>query len=193
MNPSSDTMIILLHEIYGLNDHINYYKEILMSEGYDVLTPNLLNREPFSYAEEQEAYMYFRNAIGMEDAVLQLKSIIEPYRSQYQRVFIIGFSVGATIAWLCSRLRVDGVIGFYGSRIRDYTDMIPSSNTLLIFASNEISFDVTRLQKRLRTLPQTQVHVVEGEHGFMNPFHSNYLEHETMKCTEMMLRFLRSH
>ncbi|OPA73743.1 hypothetical protein BVG16_27025 [Paenibacillus selenitireducens] len=193
MNPSSDTLIVLLHEIYGLNDHINYYKGILLSEGYDVLTPNMLNREPFAYAEDQEAFMYFRNTIGMEDAALQIESSIEPYRSRYHRIFMIGFSVGATIAWLSSGLRVDGMIGFYGSRIRDYTNITPSCDTLLVFASHETSFDVTALQHILNTHPKTQVHVVEGEHGFMNPFHANYREEEAKRCTEMMLRFLRSH
>lgn len=60
------------------------------------------------------------------------------YQKGYSHIRIIGFSIGATIAWFCSNnSSVHKVVGFYGSRIRQYTDVVPNAETILIFGEQE--------------------------------------------------------
>ena len=40
----SDTVIIVIHEIYGLNQHMQGYCELLSNQGFDVICPDLLER-----------------------------------------------------------------------------------------------------------------------------------------------------
>ena len=123
--PKSKTLVILIPEIYGVNEHMKSIEDILQKEGFDVICPNLLNREAFLYSEEAEAYNYFINQIGFENSCNKIKKLVQYYRNQYQSIFLLGFSVGATTAWLSSQLAVEGIVGFYGSRIRDFTDLQP--------------------------------------------------------------------
>jgi len=48
----------------------------------------------------------------------RVKEIISQNKKNYKRIYVLGYSVGATIAWLCSGddILVNGVIAFYGSR-----------------------------------------------------------------------------
>ena len=49
--------VILLHEIYGINDHIRSKCDELSAEGYDVFCPSLLSEDRvYTYEQEEEAY-----------------------------------------------------------------------------------------------------------------------------------------
>ncbi|WP_337955898.1 dienelactone hydrolase family protein [Bacillus weihaiensis] len=121
------SVVIIIHEIYGVNDHIAIFSKRLTSQGFEVICPNLLDFElPFDYEQEEEAYHHFMNNIGFDHSVQRISSLVEGVSRKYERVFLIGFSVGATIAWLCSKDQsIDGIICFYGSRIREYVDIVP--------------------------------------------------------------------
>ena len=99
----SDTVIIVLHKIYGINQHIVNVCKKLSKYKYAVIAPNLLNgRGPFSYEQETVAYNYFMNSIGIESVFNQVKEVLHIVRANYKKVYVLGYSVGATLAWLCS-------------------------------------------------------------------------------------------
>lgn len=173
----SDCALIVLHEIYGINDHIlsvcKYYRE----RGFNVICPNLLNLDyAFTYEESEKAYEYFMKNIGFELAVKKVTEAIVQVKQKYKHVILVGFSIGATIAWLCSEKepKCEAVIGYYGSRIRSYTNVVPKCRTLLIFAAEEKSFDVLELEGSLREKTNADVYVFPGKHGFTDPFSKRY-------------------
>ena len=91
-------------------------------------------------------------------------------------VILIGYSVGATLAWRLSTLPLHRVICVYGSRIRQYLDNIPSCPTLVVLPSHEDSFDVQSLKDTLASIPNVQVKQFQGLHGFMDASNSNYCQ-----------------
>ncbi|AIQ65421.1 hypothetical protein PSTEL_22205 [Paenibacillus stellifer] len=191
MNNSSKALVIILHEIYGINDHINFFSDVIIKEGFDVLSPNLLQKESYSYDQEDKAYHYFMNEVGFDKSLDKVIQIINFNREKYDQIFIIGFSVGATIAWLSSEYGVDGIIGYYGSRIRNYIEIEPRCPTLLYFPRYEKSFNVLDLKRHLKSKKKTTVEIVEAEHGFMNPFYKTYNLEEYTKCIKYSIDFLR--
>ena len=86
--------------------------------------------------------------------------------------FLLGFSVGATVAWLCSELEngVDGVICYYGSRIRGYQNIMPKCPSLLLFAQEEKLFNASELVNILNKKEFVSAHVIKGKHGFSDPY-----------------------
>ncbi|WP_334073126.1 dienelactone hydrolase family protein [Paenibacillus sp. A14] len=185
------SLVILLHEIYGANNHMDFMKDVMTQEGYDVITPNLLHRDPFSYDQEEEAYHYFINEVGFNGPKDEVKQIVAANRMNYEKIYIIGFSVGATTAWICSEFEIDGVIGFYGSRIRDYVEMEPGCPTLLFFPESERSFHVPELIDKLKNKKNIHVTAIHAEHGFMNPFFRAYSRKDYMECMNQCLKFLK--
>lgn len=185
--------IIVVHEIYGLNDHIKGVCKRLKKLNYTVISPNLLGEEMlYTYSEEDRAYLYFVNKIGFNEAAYQIKKLARELRSEYTELYIVGFSVGATIAWLCSNEGnlFTGVIGFYGSRIRDYLNIMPACDTLLFFPKKEKSFNTNDMIKCLEE--KTNVHIVKvnSNHGFTDQSNSEYSQEDSELCFEIMENFI---
>lgn len=193
MNTSSSrrSLVIILHEIYGINDHIYFFNDVMIKEGFDVLIPNLLHRESFPYDQEDTAYDYFMKEIGFNRSIDEVKEVVNENREKFNRIYIIGFSIGATIAWMSSEIKVDGIIGYYGSRIRNYVEIEPKCSTLLFFSRHEKSFNVIDLERNLKTKKKTTVEIIDADHGFMNPFYKTYNSKEYKECLEKTIDFLR--
>ena len=146
-NEKLNKAILLIHEIYGVNDHMKFVKQELSKLEADIICPNLLSRDvPYRYEEEDMAYQNFVQNIGIDEGSRQINNMLTQLKQEYEEVGVIGFSVGATISWLCSENNLcDFVIGCYGSRIRDYINRRPVCPTLLIFPAEEQTFNVDSL------------------------------------------------
>ena len=190
---NSDSVVIVLHEIYGINAHIQTVCERLFTKGYKIICPNLIGlNHPFNYDSEEEAYHHFMNNIGFDSAVQQVKQVIAGAKKEYKHVYLLGYSVGATIAWLCSdeENSCDAIIGYYGSRIRDYSSINPKCPVLLIFPTEEKAFNVQKLVNSLEK-KNICVYMLDRKHGFSDPFSKNYCLQSFEKGEELVDKFLK--
>ncbi|MBB3111905.1 dienelactone hydrolase [Paenibacillus phyllosphaerae] len=194
INNGSDTAVILIHEIYGVNAHMQQVSEAFAQQQYDVYGPNLLAaEEPCTYDQEAEAYANYMAHVGFTRASDRIKELIAELRGTYAHLYLVGFSVGATVAWLCSQEEgVTGVVGYYGSRIRNYLDVLPSCRTLLFFAEEEKSFDVPDVSAVLDQKPKVAAVVYRGRHGFADPYSPNYNEESARLAFRQLLAFMKS-
>ncbi|MCM2980083.1 dienelactone hydrolase family protein [Niallia circulans] len=190
----SDNLIIVIHEIYGINQHIKNFCDILSKQDFDVICPNLFEREQsFDYSEEIIAYHNFMETVGFSDAADKIKNLLAGVKNKYQKIYIIGFSVGATIAWLCSEEDcLDGVVGYYGSRIRNFTKIVPLCPIILFFPQVEQSFSVDELILNLDK-KNIEVHKYFGHHGFSDPYSIKFNEKSSQQAFNEMLNFLKKH
>ncbi|MCM3787186.1 dienelactone hydrolase family protein [Domibacillus indicus] len=186
-----NAVTIVLHEIYGINQHIEGICRKLSVKGLDIQCPNLLGRAtPFTYEQESEAYTFFMKHVGFHKAAEQVKALIAACKQKYKQVFLIGFSAGATVAWLCSEeAGLTGIIGFYGSRIRNYLHISAACPVLLFFPSEEPSFQVSEV---IKALNHPLIHTIQYEagHGFSDPFSSNYDQVSAEKAWGDTLTFI---
>ncbi|NMS91809.1 hydrolase [Clostridioides difficile] len=175
----SDVAIIVLHEIYGVNKFIEDICQKYYQHGFDVFCPELLGKKRvFSYSEASNAYDFFINNIGF-DVYKKVEGLINDLKSEYKYVLVVGYSVGATIAWRCSENSLcDGTICCYGSRIRDYMDIIPKCPTLLVFAKYD-SFDVYYVSCQLSKRQNIQIEILDANHGFIDTYSKNYSDIQT--------------
>ncbi|GMK44436.1 hypothetical protein PghCCS26_15640 [Paenibacillus glycanilyticus] len=190
----SDKAIIIAHEIYGLNRHISALCASIAAQGYDVYAPDLLNRqEPFGYEQEQEAYGNFMEHVGFDQASAAILKLAGELKSKYRQVFLIGFSIGATASWMCcASPDISAVVGYYGSRIRSYTELNPSCPVLLFYPEAEPSFDVDQLMAVLRVKPQVHIRKFSGNHGFGDPYSKRYVQASADEAFGQMVNFLKS-
>ncbi|MEH7342337.1 dienelactone hydrolase family protein [Bacillus sp. JJ1532] len=191
----SDNLIIVIHEIYGINQHIKNFCDLLSKQDFDVICPNLLEREQaFDYSEEKIAYLNFIENVGFSIAVHKIKNLLLGVKNEYQKIYIIGFSVGATVAWLCSEEEcLDGVVGYYGSRIRNYTQIVPLCPIILFFPQEEQSFSVDELLSNLDKKKNIETYKYFGQHGFSDPYSTKYNEKSSQNAFNEMLNFLKKH
>lgn len=177
--------IIVLHEIYGVNRFIEEQCHKYIEDGYDVYCPNLLGRHPFSYDEAKAAYEFFAQNVGFQ-VYERINNLVIQLKEEYDNVFILGFSAGATIAWRCCENSLcSGIVACYGSRIRDYTDLRSSCPTLLLFAKED-SFNVSDTIQKLKNTPNLLITELEAEHGFMD-FYSEHYSHQASEIANIII------
>ncbi|MFJ7951599.1 dienelactone hydrolase family protein [Lysinibacillus sp. NPDC096418] len=168
--------IFILHEIYGVNEFIKE-QAIEFSDDQTVVECVALysDGKVFPYLQEKEAYDYFTKEVGFNAPLLQLSQQLRAAIEQYQDVILIGFSVGATLAWRLSTLPLSRVVCVYGSHIRQYLDVQPSCPTLVLLPGHEKGFNVNGMKHALQHIHFVQTMQFVGEHGFMDE--QNYAFH----------------
>lgn len=119
--------------------------------GFEVYCPHLLGQaKHFPYVSENEAYDYFMNKVGFDKPVKSVLNLAKELKTKNAAIdiFLLGFSVGATIAWRCSQndQLFRGVIGFYGSRIRDDVDLAPACKSCYFSRRSKHPFIPGRLR-----------------------------------------------
>jgi dienelactone hydrolase len=162
--------------VYGVNGFIKEQCQRYEKAGFDVFYPDMLGRHPFSYDEAKAAYDFFAQNVGFQ-VYQRINNLVIQLNEEYDNVFLLGFSVGATIAWRCCENSLcSGIVACYGSRIRDYTNLRPSCPTLLLFAKDD-SFNVSETIHRLKDTPNLTMAELEAEHGFID-FYSEHYNHQ---------------
>ncbi|NOV00658.1 dienelactone hydrolase family protein [Paenibacillus planticolens] len=192
--PNSDMLVIVLHDIHGITPFFQKTCERIQSTGADVLCPDLYTLvNPYAYNRGSNPHTYFLNNIGFEGPKERIIDIVRSYRSSYKRIVILGFSVGATIAWLCSgESLVDGVVGLYGSRIRNYMHIQPRCPVLLLFALSEQAYHPPDLQKPLEEKGEhVQTQWYYAAHGFADPQSESFCPKSADTAWEEIVSFLR--
>ncbi|MET3287761.1 UNVERIFIED_CONTAM: dienelactone hydrolase [Brevibacillus sp. OAP136] len=187
--------IVVLHEIYGINAHMEEVCEQFAQAGFDVFCPNLLGREqPFGYDEEQAAYHNFVETVGFDHGYEQATELIRSLRDRYEHVIVAGYSIGATIAWRCSEQAglCDGVVGYYGSRIRQYPDLQPACPVLLFLPSEEKAFDVRELFAVLQQKEIVKTWQLEGLHGCCDPHSAHFVPNAYEFAWEKTAAFIKT-
>lgn len=192
----SNTAILIIHEIYGINENIKLKCNDLYNQGYDVFCPNLLNSDfCYDYKQEEEAYNNFVQSIGIKKSAEIIELLLKELRKEYTYLFVVGYSIGATISWLCSELGYcDGIICFYGSRIRDFISINCKCPVALYFAEIEKSFDVEQLIATLKTKQNImEVKKYRGEHGFADQLSGKFDMESYQKSYLDMIAFIENY
>ncbi|WP_243363364.1 dienelactone hydrolase family protein [Fundidesulfovibrio terrae] len=188
----NESLVCVLHEIYGINDHVVETCEAYFRKGYDVVCPNMTGLEHcFPYDAKTDAYNHFMNNVGFASAANSVSDLLRKQKEKYRKIILVGYSVGATVAWLCAGEEglCDAVVCHYGSRIRDHVDLAATCQVLLLFAEGEKSFDAHRLAEQLKS-GAVDVHVLAGKHGFCDRFSENYFDESSKVAEKLVEEFL---
>ncbi|MBM7702367.1 dienelactone hydrolase family protein [Metabacillus iocasae] len=191
---NSKRVVLLIHEIYGVNEHMMHAADMIKGWGFDVECPNLFARsQAYSYQEEEQAYKNFMSNVGIEKGVSLIRQYVQELKEKYEQIYLVGYSVGATIAWLCSEDEwVDGVIGYYGSRIRDHLEVESTCPVLLFFSESEKSFNVQELVRNLLAKENEKIslHTFPTKHGYANPYSPHFSQPYYTESLRLTKEFL---
>lgn len=136
-----------------------------------------------AFTNETDAYAYFIQHVGIETYLGHLTEHITTILKQHKsELSLVGFSVGAAAIWRLSANdtsnKINQAFCFYGSQIRNYTEISPHFPVTVIFPKSEPHFDVSSLQQIIATKKQVTVVQSSCFHGFMNKQSSNYNQEE---------------
>lgn len=127
------------------------------------------------FRREEAAYDYFKAWSGIPE---YSRRISDKVNRETNPVALVGFSAGASAIWHLSgednTPPVSCALGFYGSQIRHYPDIVPGFPVHLIFPDYEPHFDVDVLARAISSTPKVSCEKAPGRHGFMNEYSRNF-------------------
>ncbi|NQY93827.1 MAG: dienelactone hydrolase family protein [Campylobacteraceae bacterium] len=129
------------------------------------------------FDDEVEAYKHFKDVMGLKNYSELLKEVI---LNQKQAFKMIGFSVGASVIWMNSQNKnlkhICNAQCFYGSQIRNMTNIDPLFPIDIIMPLQEAHFSVEELSQKLNQKQNVKIEKTPYLHGFMNKQSKNFNE-----------------
>ncbi|HYG78909.1 MAG TPA: dienelactone hydrolase family protein [Pyrinomonadaceae bacterium] len=111
----SSAAVILIHEWWGINDHVRDLCARYAKEGYTVVAPDLFRGKVTKDPEEASRLMH---ALATEDGMATISAALSEVRSKYNaaRVGITGYCMGGSFALLaaCELHELAAAAPFYG-------------------------------------------------------------------------------
>jgi carboxymethylenebutenolidase len=168
--------VIVLQEIFGLDEHVRRDVDRWASLGYEAVAPSLYDRrEPGFTAHHDPAGMQAGIAHAMATPLDQALADIAAVRDVLApegKVFVVGYCYGGSLAWLAAG-RLDGLSGassYYGSLVQANAGLKPRCPTVVHLGRLDAMIPADEVKAAVQANnPEVPVHIYEDAgHGFNN-------------------------
>lgn len=198
--------LVLLQEIFGVNDTMRQIADYYAEEGYVVVVPDLFWRqEPgvelgYDEASWQKAFGFFQGFDqdkGVEDIDAAL-SALKGLKECTGGAGVLGFCLGARMAYLAAcRCDVDAAIGYYGMGMENHLDEADNIGGRLVlhFAEQDEYCPAAArndIYAALESRDNVELYTYPGvDHAFARPGSEHYHKPSALIAHERSVAVLR--
>lgn len=174
--------VIVLQEIFGIDEGIRHDVEYWAKAGYEAIAPSLFDRSKWGFTAKHDK-------AGIEAGVKLAKSLpkeawtgdIEACRdflAERGKVCIVGYCFGGSLAWLSAAM-IDGLAAsssYYGSLVKQFAALPLKCPTIVHLGHTDPGIDAHATEEAIKAShPNLPVYIYEGAgHGFNNPSPERY-------------------
>ena len=191
--------IVVIQEVFGVNEHIRELCERCAAEGYEAIAPALFDRVrprvtlPYDDAGIVEG-RELATAIGWDKPMLDIRAAAKAIDPD-GRVGAVGYCWGGSWAWLAGcRLDIACCVCYYGRHIPDLLDETPRCPVIMHFGSEDSSIPPENIEKIRQAYPDIPIYVYEGAgHGFNCDHRASYNAEAAALARKRTLAFFAEH
>jgi len=188
--------VVVLQEIFGVNDHIRAVTDGFAAAGYAATAPALFDRlrpgVELGYSAEAIAVgVDLRRRTDLDGAMRDIAAAA----SADIATGVVGYCLGGFLAWLAAA-RVDGLacaVSYYGGGVLEHADERPRCAVMLHFSDRDDATPVAGVESFAAAHPDQAVHVYAAEHGFNCDQRGAFDAAAAQLARERTLAFLRRH
>lgn len=176
--------VVVLQEIFGVNDNIRAMAAKFVEQGYRVICPSLFDRkaEPglelgYSSAEIQQG-LEIKRAISDTTAMLDIEAAAAAL-SQQQKVFITGYCWGGYLSWraACLSQSFAAASCWHGGGIVKHCNDTANIPVQMHFGEVDKSIPLSDVDTITKAQPQAEIYVYPAaDHAFGREGTSAYQE-----------------
>jgi carboxymethylenebutenolidase len=200
--------LVMVQEIFGVNQHIRSVADSYAKDGFLVLAPALFDRTEngveLSYeGEDMQKAVALMQKLDPKTALLDVAAAYHHLESEGKGVGVIGYCYGGFMAWLSAtrgedlKMQPDCCVGYYAGGIGKVAKEEPSCPVMLHFGADDSHIgkdqvDAVR-EAHAEHKDEVQIFVYEGAgHGFACNARSSYNAEAAKLARERSLEFLKS-
>lgn len=192
--------IIVIQENFGVNTHIREVCDGFAQDGYEVIAPALYDRVEkkveLGYEEADREYgRKIRHKLGWDNPVKDINTTIEILRQSVNKVGIVGYCWGGTMAWLAAaRLPVDCAVGYYGSQMFQFLGEEPKCPVMLHFGEKDPTVDMENVKQINKFYSDVIIHTYgNADHGFNCNHRATFDEDSAVNARKRTMDFFKAH
>lgn len=198
VTPSKEAIypgVVMIHEWWGLNDHIKEMADVLASHGYNVLAVDLYGGRVAQSAEEARSLVSAHDA---DASVLRMKAAKEYLKEQGSaKIGAIGWCFGGAQSLIFAiNEPLDAMVMYYGTPVTETSQLTKIKAPVLgIFGDQDQSIPVATVNQfraaLLSAAVQNEIIIYPGVgHAFANPSGQNYAPEQTKQAWDKTMTFL---
>ena len=164
--------VLVIQEIFGVNEHIRSVCDGYAQDGYRALAPALFDRVERGVELGYDGTAMQRGGgITMQlkpgDVLRDLQAAADEL-AKSGKVGVVGYCYGGTMAWAAaSRLEhIAAASSYYGGRIAQQLDKAPRVPVILHFGEQDAMIPMTDIDKVRAAFPDVPIYVDPAGHGF---------------------------
>ncbi len=189
--------ILLIHEWWGLNDHIRGWADRFAGLGYRAIAVDLYGKSATT-PEDARALM---QAVNQEDANARHKAVLAALKVPGRKLATIGWCFGggqSLQASLAAPELVAATVIYYGPVIADPERLaFLKAPVLGIFAKRDTSITVEKVKAFEAAMKQAnkplELHFYDADHAFANPSGNRFNSEAAKAAWEVTRAFLDRH
>lgn len=188
--------IVVLQEIFGVNQHIREVSDGFARDGYSVIAPALYDRSSqrdcdLGYTPEDIAVgRSLREEFSWDNSVRDVGAAADVLMGEGLKVGTVGYCWGGTISYLAAtRLRVNAAVVYYGGQILPYVEELARCPLLMHFGKLDQGIPLHDVEVISRSHPQAEVHLYDADHGFNCDHRGSYDEAAASLARQRTLEF----
>ena len=192
--------LVVIQEIWGVNDHIRKVADGYAADGYLVIAPALFDRVERSVMMDQytpdtmQRGRDIMQKINLDDALKDVASAIAAV-SAAGKVGVVGYCFGGRVSWLAAS-RLSGIaasVPYYGGGIPGMSAEQPKCPVMLHFGERDAHIPIDSVEAFKRVHPALPVHIYAADHGFNCDQRGSFDANAARLARERTIDFLHLH
>jgi len=196
--------IVVVQEIFGINQHIRATADSYAAEGYIAIAPALFDRiQPgielsYSPEDKKKAFSLYPE-LKPELSLLDIAAAFDAVRGTGKGTAVLGFCYGGLMSWLSAtrgpqhNMQPACAIGYYAGGIGSVAKENPSCPVMLHFGADDSHIGKDQIEAARSAHPEVEIFVYPGAgHAFnREPDSESYRPDAARIARERSLAFLK--
>ncbi len=190
--------IVLLQEIFGVNEYIREVCDHYAEKGWEVIAPSLFDRE------SQKIELNY-DADGVEQG-RALKDSVDSFSENDiaaccnhfmngLKLAVVGYCWGGSLAWrvACRSSRFDAAVCYYGGEIPSLSSEKPHCPVQAHFGRQDSTIPISDVENFISLRPEVETYIYDADHGFSCHHRKQYHQSSANLAQERVDEFLSRH